>query len=91
MAIGQKFCSELGRGWEVVKSRGLAISLRQFLSILSLLRVAHQGAWNFFLELHGYECSCTWIFLLRRPFSPSISKNDFFLIQWKLVIFAMIR
>jgi hypothetical protein len=48
MAIGQKFCSELGRGWEVVKSRGLAISLRQFLSVLSLLRVAHQGAWNFF-------------------------------------------
>ena len=43
MAIGQKWVSDLRRGWEVVRERGLSISLRQFLSILALLGIAHKG------------------------------------------------
>jgi hypothetical protein len=43
MAIGEKWCSDLCSGWEMVQERGLTISLRQFLSILALLGIAHKG------------------------------------------------
>jgi hypothetical protein len=43
MAIGQKWEEDLRKGWEVVRGRGLAISLRQFVSILALLGIRHQG------------------------------------------------